>query len=176
MNGFEKHQHIASGDDDLFVSAVGKEEKKEGEEKNKNNDKKIKIIVAKNSFVYSEPKTQWNGYITQKRRHLTTATHYTFRQKIMLLMLSFSHLVWLLGGFLLLVLKISTIFATFFLILRFVVVYYLYGLISKRLHLPIFSFNTLNGFFLEVLFLDMLLVVYYTVFSPALLLNAKRWK
>lgn len=61
--GLDKHKHIISGDDDLFVNQVA----------NKDN---TAICYTKPSFTLSQPKTSLKTWIQQKRRHLTTAVHY----------------------------------------------------------------------------------------------------
>lgn len=70
-NGFEAHHQVRSGDDDLFVNQIS-------------NDAKIGICDHKASFTVSEPKTSFAAWIRQKRRHITTASHYRPYHKIML--------------------------------------------------------------------------------------------
>ena len=62
-NGFISHYRIRSGDDDLFVNrvAVGSN---------------TAVILHESSFTESEPKRTFGKWITQKRRHLSTATWY----------------------------------------------------------------------------------------------------
>ena len=47
--GFDKHSHIASGDDDLFVNAIA-------------NKKNTSIVIHKNSQMNSAPKKTWKAY------------------------------------------------------------------------------------------------------------------
>jgi len=61
--GFDKHNHIKSGDDDLFVSQVS-------------NQHNIAICDHKDAFTLSRPHTHFKQWVRQKRRHITTATHY----------------------------------------------------------------------------------------------------
>ncbi len=70
-NGFAAHQHVLSGDDDLFVSAAA----------NKN---KIRTELNCNSFTRSVPKTQYKQWIQQKRRHISTSRYYRYQTKILL--------------------------------------------------------------------------------------------
>ena len=70
-DGFQKHQHLRSGDDDLFVKEVATEHN-------------TTICDAKESFMTSEPKKDLAGWIRQKRRHLTTASHYAVSQQVRL--------------------------------------------------------------------------------------------
>lgn len=70
-NGFEAHQHVRSGDDDLFVNQIS-------------NYATIGICDRSNAFTESKPKTTFDAWIRQKRRHITTAKHYRPYHKILL--------------------------------------------------------------------------------------------
>jgi biofilm PGA synthesis N-glycosyltransferase PgaC len=61
--GFATHMHIPSGDDDLFVNANA----------NKSN---TVIQLDPESFVWSEPKRTWAGYLRQKKRHFGAGKMY----------------------------------------------------------------------------------------------------
>ncbi|MGJ8667442.1 MAG: glycosyltransferase [Patiriisocius sp.] len=70
-NGFISHIKIPSGDDDLFVNEVA-------------DSKNTAIVIDPNTFTYSEPKKTWKAWITQKRRHVSTAKHYKKSHRILL--------------------------------------------------------------------------------------------
>lgn len=70
-NGFMSHMYIRSGDDDLFVNQAA----------SKTN---VALSYTWESFTISEPKKTWSSYIHQKKRHLTTASHYKFHHKVLL--------------------------------------------------------------------------------------------
>ncbi len=70
-NGFMSHMEIQSGDDDLFVNQVA-------------TSKNTALCFNENAFTYSVPKKKWKDWITQKRRHITTAKHYKFTHKFLL--------------------------------------------------------------------------------------------
>lgn len=78
--GFTSHYKIASGDDDLFINQAA-------------NKKNTKICLDAKSFVYSEPVTSLDAWLTQKRRHLSTGKNYKTRFKFLLGMYSFSQLI-----------------------------------------------------------------------------------
>lgn len=61
--GFARHNHLFSGDDDLFVNenATGTN---------------TAIETDPDSFTLSEPKNTFNSWLKQKTRHLSTAGHY----------------------------------------------------------------------------------------------------
>ncbi|MDP3312478.1 glycosyltransferase [Lutibacter sp.] len=70
-NGFVNHMKIKSGDDDLFVNQIA----------NKNN---TAAVYSLESHTLSSPKTTFKDWILQKRRHISTATHYKFNHKFLL--------------------------------------------------------------------------------------------
>ena len=70
-NGFQSHYHLMSGDDDLFVN----------ERANKRN---TRIVTTKSSIVESIPCETFQEWVKQKKRHLSTWTHYRFGTKIVL--------------------------------------------------------------------------------------------
>lgn len=69
--GFSKHQHIPSGDDDLFVNETG-------------TSKNTSIAIGQDLITISKPKGSFNAWFHQKRRHLTTGVKYKFMHKMML--------------------------------------------------------------------------------------------
>ncbi|MFB9077235.1 glycosyltransferase [Flavobacterium procerum] len=71
VNGFINHIQVRSGDDDLFINEAA----------NKTN---TTIAFAPQSFTYSRPKKTFKEWFTQKRRHISTAEHYKFFDKIQL--------------------------------------------------------------------------------------------
>ena len=153
--GFQKHEHIASGDDDLFINSVI----------SKNN---FKIILQPETFMLSEPKTQWNAYFTQKKRHFSTATSYTLEHKIMLGMLSASHFSYFVTVVCLLALKISTIFVLVTIVVRTVVIWYIYGKILHKLRE--------RNLFWWIPLLDVVYVLFYIVFLPTLTFRTQKWQ
>ena len=62
-NGFASHLHLKSGDDDLFVNQHATKEN-------------VSVSLHPDSFTISEPKTTFNDWINQKRRHISTANYY----------------------------------------------------------------------------------------------------
>ena len=61
--GFAGHSHLLSGDDDLFINKVA-------------NAENTKVEIDKGSFTVSEPVNSWKNWFYQKKRHLTTFSHY----------------------------------------------------------------------------------------------------
>jgi len=69
--GFTRHYHVASGDDDLFVNSVAKYAE-------------IGVVISNESFTESSSEKTFSGWISQKRRHLTTGKYYRGKHKILL--------------------------------------------------------------------------------------------
>ena len=155
-SGFEKHRHIASGDDDLFINEVA-------------NGENVNIVLEKDSFVYSEPKTTWRDYYRQKTRHLSTATSYQLKHKILLGLLSASHFLFYVTGITLFVLKFNVMFLGTLFVIRSVVLLFYYGNILKR-----FQEKRLLHW---VPILDFMYILYYITFTPILFFRKTiQWK
>ena len=156
VGGFEKHKHIASGDDDLFIREVA-------------NRENVNIVLEKEAFVYSEPKTTWREFYKQKTRHLSTAGSYRLRHKILLGLLSFSHFFFYIGGIALIALKFSVIFIGTVFVLRLLTLQFFYAHILSRFQ------NKLLLPWIPIL--DAMYILYYITFIPNLIIGKKvTWK
>ncbi len=80
VKGFIDHMKIRSGDDDLFINQVA-------------TSKNAAICYAPESFTYSQPKTTFKDWFTQKRRHVSTAGFYKSFDKIQLALFYVSQLL-----------------------------------------------------------------------------------
>ncbi len=78
--GIEKHKHIISGDDDLFVQAVA-------------NQTSFSVNLDPRTFMYSHSADSFSGFIRQKTRHLSTSFHYSLFHKVALSVNPFFQLV-----------------------------------------------------------------------------------
>lgn len=84
-SGFMSHMDVRSGDDDLFINQAATETN-------------TAICIAQTSFTESMPKSTFELWIRQKRRHVSTASHYKFKHKLMLSVFYVSQLFfWILG-------------------------------------------------------------------------------
>jgi glycosyltransferase involved in cell wall biosynthesis len=70
--GFGSYNHIISGDDDLLVNAVS-------------TGKNTSVEFRTGTHTRSVPSSGINEWITQKKRHFTTAPYYKFRDKLLLI-------------------------------------------------------------------------------------------
>ena len=76
--GFSSHNHVASGDDDLFINKAATK-------------LNTAIVIDRDAFTLSEPLKTWREWRRQKMRHLSTGKYYKPRIKILLGLYSFTH-------------------------------------------------------------------------------------
>lgn len=156
VGGFQKHEHIASGDDDLFIKEVA-------------TSANTAVVLSPKSFMYSAAKDTWKGYFRQKSRHVTTGTHYHWKHQVALGLLSASHF----GLYFTLILLLLFSWYPFWVV----------SLFTALLLLKIFIFARicykLNENYLIPFFpiLDALYILYYVTLAPALFWGkTKQWK
>jgi biofilm PGA synthesis N-glycosyltransferase PgaC len=154
--GFAKHNHILSGDDDLFVN----------ENATRSN---VAVEIDPASFTYSDPKKSFGTWLTQKARHLSTAKMYRAGHQFFLSIANGS----LLGFYLLLITLLVLRFDW-----RMIVSLYLISLIAR---FPVIYNTSIKlkekdlawSFPILELLHTFLLPVFYTT---NLLTKQKRWK
>lgn len=153
--GFNTHEHIPSGDDDLFINQVATAHN-------------TVITLTLDSFVYSEPKTTWRSYFRQKSRHLSTGTSYKPLHQLLLGLLSASQFLHYALAIILLCLGQWYLIFTLYLV-RMTIVLIGYHFILKKLNdQPLWKWIPL---------LDAALVCYYILFAPMLFFtNRNTWK
>ncbi|HYG14694.1 MAG TPA: glycosyltransferase [Bacteroidia bacterium] len=140
VKGFASHNHIISGDDDLFVNEVAKPGNTE-------------ICIEPSVFTISEPKNTLGEWIKQKRRHLHTGKRYKGSNKFMLASLNLSHILFYGTGI--------TLLAFFYLP---AVVGIVFGVRLLAQHLVYFNAMKKlkeNNLFYGILLLDILYPLYY---------------
>jgi cellulose synthase/poly-beta-1,6-N-acetylglucosamine synthase-like glycosyltransferase len=71
--GFGSHTHIISGDDDLFVNANSKKAN-------------TRVEFKEEAHTRSVSRSTFSEWITQKKRHMTTAPYYKARDKFLLVL------------------------------------------------------------------------------------------
>ncbi len=69
--GFSSINHIPSGDDDLFINQVA-------------NKENTTIVIDKDAFTVSAPKTTWKDWMRQKSRHYSTGKFYKSSHQFLL--------------------------------------------------------------------------------------------
>lgn len=144
--GFSNHQHILSGDDDLFINEVA----------NKTN---VEIVFEKEAHTVSLPKTSFSSWVKQKKRHLSAGKYYQFKHKLVLGIYPCSLLLFICSFVLLVVMQTSLYLIVGVILLR----YLIQMLIFKK------SIDKLGGkdFLLLVPFFE----IFYLFFQPILLIS-----
>ncbi|MFM7217999.1 MAG: glycosyltransferase [Bacteroidota bacterium] len=79
--GFARHNHLASGDDDLLVNETA-------------TTSNVAVNVSPDAFTRSTPKGTWGGWFSQKKRHMTTSRLYRAGHRFQLSLIALSN--WLL--------------------------------------------------------------------------------
>jgi glycosyltransferase involved in cell wall biosynthesis len=78
--GFSSINHVASGDDDLFISLAA-------------NRKNTTVVIDNDAFTLSEPRKTFGSWVRQKTRHYSTGKYYKPVHKFFLGMYSFTHFI-----------------------------------------------------------------------------------
>ncbi|RAJ73885.1 cellulose synthase/poly-beta-1,6-N-acetylglucosamine synthase-like glycosyltransferase [Chitinophaga dinghuensis] len=155
--GFTSHQHLAGGDDDLFVNTAATR-------------KNVSVVIDKKAFTYSEPKNSWSSWFRQKTRHMTTGKHYKFGHKFVLGIFSLTH-------FLFYPALILALFTT-----TPPILWYVLGVFGfKLLVQSVITWSAMRkldekDLFVYSWFMDIFMLFYYIIFTPALMVKSKnRW-
>lgn len=156
VNGFMKHMHIRSGDDDLFVNEAA-------------TNTNTRICISKESFTTSVPKTSYKTWFKQKRRHVSTAKYYKLNHKIILGLFYTSSLLFWCLSILLLAFWYFPIYTLILIFIRFVTLFSSYGASMKKLGEKDLIFLLP---FLEIF----LIVSQLAIFISNLISKPKHWK
>jgi len=153
--GFNRHLHVASGDDDLFVN----EHARPGN---------TAVCLTPASVMVSVPKRTWGEFILQKVRHLSAGKHYRFTHRTVLGLFSLSQMgAWAALVPALLETQHAVLPALF--LARWLVMIVLFRLMASRLKMP-FEWAW-------VPVLDFVYAIYYLVAGTRAVLSKKvRWK
>ena len=155
-DGFKKHSHIASGDDDLFINQVA----------TKSN---TAIILDPKTHMYSEAKEDWQGFYRQKTRHLSTSIHYQPKHQIYLGLFFISLAAFYLHGTILLLLGLHLGIILIMFSLRTLLVYILSHSIYRKLNV--------FDLWLYLPLLDLVYLLYLMRMLPSTIIrNTNKWK
>lgn len=153
--GFSSHNHLPSGDDDLFINMAATK-------------KNTKINIDKEAFTLSEPEKTWGQWMKQKTRHYSTGKYYKPIHKFLLGTYSFTHFLFyplLVASLLFYYWQIALIvFGIRFLTQAFI----LYPVMKKLNEKDLYPY---------FLFFDIWMFFYYLLFLPAVIRKPKQnWK
>lgn len=144
--GFASHQHILSGDDDLFINEVATK-------------KNTQIAIDERAHTVSDPKQTYKSWIRQKKRHFLSGSHYRFQHKFMLGLLQLSQLLFI-GLFFILILVVQPVY----LVVGVFVFRYLLQMIIFRL-----SANKIGG--KDLVLASPFYELFFMVFNPFLVIS-----
>jgi len=121
--GFGAHTNLASGDDDLFVNT---------------NASGLNTCVefSRNTHTRSVPKSTISEWITQKKRHLTTAPYYKLKDKLLLAAEPVTRIIFYTAFILLLSFSFFWIFVLAIFVTRLITQIIVFNLVQKRLNEP----------------------------------------
>jgi len=140
IDGFDAHQHIASGDDDLLIAQAA-------------TPFNTKLCLNQQAWCYSEAKPTWKAYIQQKRRHVSTANEYKLSIKLLLALYAAAH-IFIYSTFLFCFFEpLPVIFVLF--IVRLIVLYGIYN----KLHKQFFETDD----WLKTMLFDLIFIAYYFI-------------
>lgn len=153
--GFHSHLNVLGGDDDLFISEVA-------------TPKNVAICIEKQAHMVSVPKTTFRSWYRQKRRHLSVGKHYTFRNKVMLGLMSLSQMMFWFTFFILLFSnEYLPVVLSGFLIRTSAQMWVLQN-IAKKID------NTIKWFFIPIF--DLLYTIYYIIIGSSVSFTKQvRW-
>jgi len=119
-NGLQSHMHIASGDDDLFISETA-------------NKKNTAVVIHPEAHTTSVPPVSLRKWKDQKSRHLTTATHHKKSIQFSLILEICSRLILLSVGIYLILINTFVIIAALAIASKFTIQLLLWRKSAKQL-------------------------------------------
>lgn len=153
IKGFASHNHIISGDDDLFINETATAEN-------------VAICITPESFVMSEPKNTFATWFRQKRRHLSTGKYYQSAHKWRLAWLNLSHMAFYPAFVAALFFPETWIAALVVFGVRLICQYIIFGRSMKKLH------DVQPLWFLPLL--DIMYFGYYLIMGMVTLFSKRR--
>jgi glycosyltransferase involved in cell wall biosynthesis len=156
--GFGNHNHIVSGDDDLFVNSTA-------------SGKNTCVEFSNGTHTRSVPSKTVGAWITQKTRHMTTAPYYKSRDKLLLLTEPVTRVIFYAAFIILLSYTFLWPYVLAIFTLRLIIMSTVFSLVSKKLNEP--------GLASYSLFFDIFSPAINTILLSGSLRNRsgkKRWK
>jgi glycosyltransferase involved in cell wall biosynthesis len=146
VKGFSSHQHILSGDDDLFINEVA-------------NSKNTQIVIDEEAHTISVPKATFKLWLRQKKRHFSTGKYYKVGHKLMLSIYPLTLLIFVLLFISLVIQQISIHLIVGVFLLRLLIQLLIFIKIEKRLGSK------------DLWFLAPILELFFMFFNPLLLIS-----
>jgi biofilm PGA synthesis N-glycosyltransferase PgaC len=121
--GFGPHINLASGDDDLFVNANA-------------TGRNTCVEFSIGTHTRSIPNTSIRGWITQKKRHLSTAPYYKMRDRLLLIIEPLTRVILYISFIILLSFRFLWPFVLVIFALRLITQITIFTLVQKKLNEP----------------------------------------
>ena len=121
VKGFIKHIKIKSGDDDLFINSIATR-------------KNTAASYSNDSFTESLPKKTFKEWVSQKRRHVSTAIHYKLKHKLALGLYYLTQILFLAIAAFLLIFRYNLEFTLLLIGIRYLFFYSAILLFGKKLN------------------------------------------
>lgn len=154
--GFIKHMKLRSGDDDLFVNGAGTR-------------KNVALNFSPKGFTISEPKETVKDWMTQKRRHISTARYYKIPEKMLLGLFYCSQVLFLLIAAAMLVSQFLWQWVVVLICVRYLIAWVIVGFGAARLQEKdltyLFPFYEIS-----------LVIIQMSIFISNLISKPTRWK
>ncbi len=141
-SGFRGIEHLTGGDDDLLINRYG-------------NSENCAVVIGKTATTWSVPKRTWPTFFKQKRRHLSAGRHYSPASKLVLGVLSLSHIFGYIFMGILLFNPVYGLIAVSGFLMRTVLLLFTFKKACQKLEIP-FSAG-------KILPMDLLYAVYYPI-------------
>jgi cellulose synthase/poly-beta-1,6-N-acetylglucosamine synthase-like glycosyltransferase len=154
--GFASHNHILSGDDDLFINQTALSHN-------------TAVEIRPESFTYSHPKSTWKSWIHQKKRHLSTSKYYKTSHKLSLGLFFMTILVFYAGCAVAIVLGYDLKIVIAIYLFRLIVQLLIFGRCMKKL-------GELDIIWMVPIFDVVMVIVYPFIMLSSLLFKQKTWK
>lgn len=153
--GFERHAHILSGDDDLFVSQAA-------------HGKNTVIQMHPDTFVFSESRPSWGHFLKQKSRHISTSIHYQWLHKIILSVVAGSYILFWMACLIFIILDNSVWYYVIILVM-------IKWAVQMLTSISVFGKLQVSDLLPYYPFLDMALPVYQGILAIYTLVRKKGW-
>jgi glycosyltransferase involved in cell wall biosynthesis len=153
--GFSSHNHVASGDDDLFINMAATKSNTE-------------IVIDKDAFTLSEPPLTWRQWMKQKNRHYSTSRYYKAVHKFLLGLYAFTHALFyplLIASIIFFSWKIALVIFAIRMLIQTIIFYRTMEKLNEK--------DLFRWFFI----LDIWMFFYYAIFSTAIFRKPRKtWK
>ena len=145
-NGYGAHNHLISGDDDLFVNSNA-------------TNTNTAVEFRKETHTRSVPSAGLKEWIIQKRRHLTTAPYYRLRDQVLLIIEPATRVLFYSGLITLLCFRYNWVWVSVVFGFRLLTQFTVYFLTQKKLNEPgllpyLLFFDIFSPFVNGILFLS----------------------